>query len=317
VGTSLNRRVADYCRRHRLLVAGAPVLALVSGGADSVCLVHVLREIHDGPLVVLSIDHGLRPEAAEEVAAVEALARPLGAAFVGRALHLEDGPDLQERARDARLAAAREVADAHGCARIATGHTASDQAETVLFRLARGTGRSGALGIAPRRGRLVRPLLCLTRAETRQWCVDAGVGFTDDPSNLDPRFTRARLRHGLLDALAEVHPGAERNVAAFADRLRDEDALLDGLVADAWARCAGPRGLRVDALGREAPPLQRLLLRRLIADAGLPGGAREARHVERIAALLERPARIELPGGSASVAEGQLVVRRRVGEAAA
>jgi tRNA(Ile)-lysidine synthase len=311
VAASLERFVSDYCQRHDLLVPGERLLAMVSGGADSVCLMHVLSAIHDSPVVVLSVDHGLRSEAADETLAVRALAESLDMPCEIATLELEDGPDLQERARGARAAVATSVAERQGCSRIATGHTATDQAETVLFRIARGTGRSGALGMAPRRNEFIRPLLGITREQTAQWCVDNGLDVVDDPSNRDPRFTRSRVRHGLLPALRDIHEGAERNVVAFADHLRDEQQVISAVVQSAWRRCAGDRGLKVAPLGGEHPAVQRLLLRRLLADAGFSGGARESRHIERARDLLERPAQIELPGGHAAVIGEELVVTRR------
>src|SRR5262245_34032687 len=184
---SLVARVADYCARHDLLTAGGPVLALVSGGPDSTCLAHVLREIHDGPLPALVVDHGLRPEAGGEAEAAAVAMRALGLPVRLERLGLRPGPGAPERGRAARLAAARRAAAEEGADRIATGHTASDQAETVLFRLARGTGRTGALGMAPRRGALVRPLLCASGAETRRWCADRGLRTIADPANDDRR----------------------------------------------------------------------------------------------------------------------------------
>ena len=189
-------RVADHCRRHGLLPAGAPVLAMVSGGADSMCLMHMLAGIHDGPLGVLTIDHGLRPEAGPECAAVADAARDLGLEVRVERLCMSPGPGLQERARDLRLARARAVAVAGGYARIATGHTASDQAETVLFRIARGTGRTGALGIAPRRDELIRPLLPLDRDETRAWCAAQGLAVAD----------RGRLHADVIAAYRKSNP---------------------------------------------------------------------------------------------------------------
>ncbi|HET6690550.1 MAG TPA: ATP-binding protein, partial [Miltoncostaeaceae bacterium] len=139
----LQDRVAAHCRRHDLLPPGAPVLAMVSGGADSTCLMHLLTRLHDGPVGVLTVDHGLRPGSAEEAWRVVEAARGLGLRAHVASPGLAAGAGVQARARAARLAAAREVAAREGYARIATGHTASDQAETVLFRLARGTGRTG------------------------------------------------------------------------------------------------------------------------------------------------------------------------------
>ena len=306
--SSLEARVADHCRRHGLLPPGRPVLAMVSGGADSTCLMHLLAGLHDGRVGVLAVDHGLRPGSRDEARAALDAAAALGLAGHLETLALAPGPGVQERARDARLAAAHRVAEGEGYARIATGHTASDQAETVLFRLARGTGRTGALGMAPRRGPLVRPLLCATGAETRAWCAERGIAVVRDPSNEDPAHARARVRGGLVPALAAVHPGAERHVAAFADLLRDEGQLLAPLVDAAWERAWDGRGLRADALAAEPVAMRRLLMRRLLAGAGAGGEAMGARTLARALALLEGGSRAELPGGgSVALERGRLV----------
>jgi tRNA(Ile)-lysidine synthase len=284
---------------------------MVSGGPDSTCLMHLLAELHDGPVGVLTVDHGLRPESGEDARAVLRAARALGLAAHLAAPALEPGAGVQERAREARLAAARRVARQVGYARVATGHTASDQAETVLFRLARGAGRTGALGMAPRRGDLVRPLLCLTAAETRAWCRARGIAVVRDPSNEDPAYARARVRERLVPALRAVTPGAEIHVAAFAERLRDEAELLEPLVDAAWARAADERGLSAAALAAEPPAMRRLLVRRLAAEAGLPPGAWAAEPLERALALLDGPpgAVADLVGGAVAALErGRLVV---------
>jgi tRNA(Ile)-lysidine synthase len=306
VATTLEARVAAHCRRAELLPPGAPVLAMVSGGADSTCLMHVLPAIHDGPVGVLTVDHGLRPGSRDEAQAVLAAARALGLAAHLASPSLAPGPGLPRRARDARLDAARRVATEGGYARVATGHTASDQAETVLFRLARGAGRAGALGMAPRRDALIRPLLALTAADTRAWCRDRGIPVVHDPSNDDPAYARARVRGGLLPALAAVHPGAEAHVAAFAERLRDEDELLAPLIDAAWERAADRDGLRAGALAAEAPAMRRLLVRRLAAEAGLPPGAVAAGPLARALALLGGP-----PGGVADLAGGAVAALER------
>src|SRR3712207_1452654 len=112
-------------------------------------------------------------------------------------------------------------------------HTASDQAETVLYRLAVSPGRRALLGMEPRRGRLVRPLLEVTREDTRAYCRARGLAWREDPSNADRRFARARVRHDVLDALREVNPAAELNIAETARALRDEHEVIDRAAQDA------------------------------------------------------------------------------------
>jgi tRNA(Ile)-lysidine synthase len=306
--SALESRVAGHCHRHDLLPAGLPVLALVSGGPDSMCMLDVLLRLHDGPVGLLSMDHGLRPAAAGEVEMVARHAHAAGCAVHTESLAVAPGPGVQERARDARLACAARVAAEHGYARIAVGHTASDQAETVLFRIARGTGRAGATGMAPRRGPFIRPLLCVSRAETHAWCLDRGIPVADDPSNRDRTYGRVRVRHDLLPALEGIHPDAHRHVAHLAELLRDEGEVLMPLVDDAWDRCARQGGLDAESLAGEPAAMARLLVRRLVAEAGLPASAAERVHVERALDVAREGGRISVPGGGGVARErGTLV----------
>src|SRR5919197_2295325 len=157
----LAERVAEFITEHHVLEPEEPVLALVSGGADSLCLWGILRDL--GHLVeALHIEHGLRGAAGLDDAAFCA---GLGATVVP--VDLEEGPNLEARARDARYAAARD----HAAGRIvATGHTLTDQAETVVYRLASSSGVHALSAMRPRAGQLARPLLCVTAAATRDWC---------------------------------------------------------------------------------------------------------------------------------------------------
>ncbi len=287
------------------------MVVLVSGGADSMCLMHVLAEIHDGPLHVLSVDHGLRAAAAGESHAVVAEAHRLGLPAHVEALGLAPGAAAMERARDARLAVAERVRAEEGLDLIATGHTLTDHVETILFRAARGTGRTGALGIAPRRDRLVRPLLDVSRAEVRAWCDERGVTFVDDPTNADPRAARARVRHGLVPALEAIHPGAQANVARLAELLADEAEVVGAVVLAATVRVRRNEGLDVGLLALEPLAVRRLLVRTLMADAGLPGDALSS---EVVTAVLARAARgtgvLDVPGGLVAVDGGVLSAER-------
>ena len=302
----LDDRVTTYIERHAMVADGDRVLAMVSGGADSMCVMHLLAERYPGRLGVVSVDHGLRSDAAGEVRAVALAARELGVPVWCERLDLRGGAAVQQRARDARFMVARRLAATEGFTRIATGHTASDQAETVLFRIARGTGRTGALGMGAVDGDIIRPLLCVTADETRAWCRARGLKVVEDPSNVDPRYARSRVRHGLIPALAQVHPGAERAVVRFAEHLRDEANLLEEIVDEAWLRCYAGAGLDVSHLGREVPALARLLVRRLIRDADLTA---DSVWVDRCLALAARAGgTIQIPGGCAAVDRGVLVV---------
>ena len=303
----LKRRVAAHCRRHGLLPGGWRILLMVSGGPDSMCLLGLLARIHPPALLgVLSVDHGLRPEAPAEADLVRRTAALMDIPCEIARPDIVPGAGLPERARRARLEAATAAAARGRYARVATGHTADDQAETVLFRLARGTGRTGALGMAPRRDVFVRPLLPATRRETRAWCAANGMPFVDDPSNDDPTFARARLRGGLLPALGAVHPDAVRHVAAFSELLRDEEAVVAAAVDRAWERCSSGPGLARDALGAERPPVARLLVRRLFAAAGLSGDALGTAAVARALDLGEGGS-CQVPGGHAAVEGGRLI----------
>ena len=143
---------------------------------------------------------------------------------------------------------------------IATGHTASDQAETVLYRLASSPGRRSLLGIAERSGRLFGPLLVVTRSDTHDYCRADGLGWCEDESNLDTSLARNRIRHEILPALREIHPAAEQNIVATAEELREEAGLLD-LALRRGARAlrgrrqpAGRRGVGAGRAGAAAAP---------------------------------------------------------------
>lgn len=212
----------------RVAPAGS-LVAAVSGGADSVALAWALGQLRARwPLAGLAfVDHGLR-DVARERRAVRALAGELETTFFERRVALEPG-NLQASARRARYRVLIAIArTCPGRALVATGHTLSDQAETVLARLLRGAGLPGLSGLAPRRGRIVRPLLEVSRDETRA----LGLDFVDDPSNGDPRFQRNRLR-ALLVALGPERERFERALADLARQARTSTRILDALAGAA------------------------------------------------------------------------------------
>jgi tRNA(Ile)-lysidine synthase len=219
----LASRVAAYIAEHALLERGEPVLVLVSGGADSVCAWGVLRGLGYAA-EALHVEHGLR---GADGLADAAHCAGLGAEVV--AVDVPAGANVEARAREARYAAAREHADGRP---IATGHTLSDQAETVLYRLVSSSGARAIRAMRPSAGGIVRPLLCATAAETREWCAENGVRPREDATNTDIRLRRNLIRREVMPALRRVHPGAEVNLARSAELLGELDELLRELAGE-------------------------------------------------------------------------------------
>ena len=264
-------------------LGGGPVVVLLSGGRDSVCLLD-LAVSRAGPVTALHVNYGLRESADGDEAHCAALCERLGATLV---VHRPGRPpegNLQAWARAERYGAAERLDGL-----IATGHTASDQVETVLYRLAASPGRRALLGMREREGRLVRPLLACTRDETAAHCRARGLTWREDPTNDDPAFARNRVRHELLPAFRGLHPAAEENVLRTLEVLRDEAAVLDDLIAPE------PDVARLAAL---PPALRRLTVQ---AMAGRPVGAR----TDEILALGARggTAALDLGGGLRAVVE--------------
>lgn len=225
---------------------------------------------------VASLDHGLRAEAAAEVELVRAWAQARGVAFHTRALALATGPGVEARARDARYAALLDLARTQGFGAIATAHTATDQAETVVMRLTRGAAGRGAAGIHAQRGdRVVRPLLFATRADTERYVALRGLEAVADPMNDDISFLRVRVRREVLPALERaVGPHAVPALARFAQYAAEDDAWLqaEALRGLERARVDGGGGSRLDLLAIRAmgAPLRRRALAAWLSEQGVP-----------------------------------------------
>ena len=221
--------------------AGAHVLVAVSGGCDSVSLLHLLRfAAEDAELRVTAahFDHAMRAGSEKDAAWVRGVCRGWGVPLVEA--RAEAPPRTEEEARDARYAFLRRARAECGATHVATAHHADDQAETVLFRALRGTGVSGLAGIAPADGTgLVRPLLPFWRAEIVRYARSAGLSWRDDPTNalVDPARNRIRLR---LLPWIERHlaPGARRSLVRLAELAREEEAAWDSILAPILAEVA-------------------------------------------------------------------------------
>lgn len=294
-------------REGGLLVSGTPVVAMLSGGRDSVCLTDLaVRLLGPDAVTALHVNYGLRDDSDTDEAHCAALCEQLGIRLEAERPRRPEGPgNLQSWARDTRYAAAARLALPHD-AMIATGHTADDQVETILYRLASSPSRRALLGMRPRDGSLVRPLLDFTREETTAYCEARGLQWRDDPTNAEGDYARNRVRHRLAPALAEIHPAAARNVLRTAELLRDEAEVLDVLVdAEIDGDNGSGRGtIELERLAALPAPLRRLVIQRLADTAAgrpVPGAAN---HADQVAALRRTgTAMLDLGGGVRAVVE--------------
>jgi tRNA(Ile)-lysidine synthase len=338
------------CLTRAGLEPGDLVLVACSGGADSLAL--AAAAAFEAPRLGLTaggvtVDHGLQAGSAEQAAKVAKVltaigidpvlslsaavaARPRaagchgpagtvapGSADPGAASPADPGdyPGPEAAARAARYQALDRAAAAAGAAAILLGHTRDDQAETVLLGLARGSGARSLAGMPERNGRYLRPLLGISRAETRAACAAQNLEPWDDPQNADPGYARARVRHRLLPVLErELGPGVTEALARSADLLRADADFLDYLARTASERIAGggagasPRGstaaagpgLAIEELAALPAAIRSRVLRNAAIAAGCPPGALTAGHVAALDALVtgwhgQRGA--DLPGG--------------------
>ena len=295
-----------------LLAPGGRVLVLVSGGQDSTCLLDVALAVAGREAVMaLHVNYGLRPAADADAALCRELCAALGVELAVRAPAGAPSGNMQAWARGERYAAAGELAAAHE-ADVAAGHTASDQVETVLYRLAASPGRRALLGMRSRSGSLIRPLLGVSRRETEAYCRERGLPFTTDAGNASPVFARNRVRHRLVPALRQIHPAAESNVLRTVEQLRDEAEVLDAAVGQARATLGERPAVRDLAALR--PALARLILQDMADELAGPGAPAVGRRLEEVLSLASHGGTATLDLGTGLLAEvryGHVSVQRR------
>jgi len=238
------KRVLDT---HGLIDHGDNVLVAVSGGIDSVVLLHVLARLApelEITLQVAHLNHGWRDEASDrDEAFVRALAESLGLLCVvdqldETELELHRGAGREGAAREVRQRFLLEASEQHGASRIATGHTRDDRAETILYNLARGAGSTGISGIAPCRGRFIRPLIETSRAEVLAFAQSEGLEWREDLTNEDVSFDRNRIRHRILPELREINPRAAEAICRAGDHAEDAATVERLLMEKLWPQVA-------------------------------------------------------------------------------
>ena len=298
-------RIENTISRYNMIPTGTRLGVAVSGGADSVFLLHALLERGGVPLTVLHVNHGLRASESDlDASFVEGLARALGLPFIGRRMGAVAG-NLEQFCRRERMGFVGPVIAEGVVDRVATGHTASDQAETVLMRLLRGTGTTGLRGVLPVTAQgLVRPLLGVRREEVRGWLRARGMEWREDASNLSEAFLRNRVRARLLPVMRELDANVEAALERVAElAVSDEDYWrreAEAVLAKCGRRERG--ALVIDR--RELAELHPALLTRVVR-LGLEqvfGGLRrvDRGHVERVAELAvgeSGEGAVEVPGG--------------------
>jgi tRNA(Ile)-lysidine synthase len=306
----LERKVEKIVAAEKLLAGGETVVVGVSAGPDSMALWHLLLVLAGKlrlTLIAAYADHGLRPaETAAEVQLVRDTAAAAGMACEIGVLPVREqakaeGLSLEHAGRELRYRFLRQVAARHGASLVAVGHTADDQAEELLLRLVRGTGRKGLSGMTPLAGDLIRPLLGVPKAELLDYLRDRGITHCTDSSNTDRRYLRNRVRLELLPWL-ETHcnPGIRQTMRQTAAVLQDEESLLAELAAAAWEQVAETSGpeLRLALAGLLAQPvaIQRRLLEQAVVRCGSAPSFRLIEQLRRLVTAPE-PGRLHLGQG--------------------
>ncbi len=322
----MRRQVEEAIIKHGLLQPGGQVLAAVSGGADSVCLLYVLAQMREEwsiELKALHVHHGLRGEEADRDAAfTKALCGKLSVQCSIRyvdvhAFSEEKKLSEEEAARELRYQVLEEAADqwerqSGREVRIAVAHHGDDNVETILHNLFRGSGLKGLGGISPMRGRIIRPLLTLTRQEILRFLKEEGVGYCQDQTNLEADRTRNKLRLKVLPMIcSDINVRAGEHILQAAERMRQADRYLEQQAA-LWLRQYGiledgqdgqeetaRSGADAKALRREPAIIQTYVIRQMIGD--MTGSKKDITsvHVEEVRELLEKQAgrQADLPYG--------------------
>lgn len=255
------KKVFSYMERHRMIVPGDKIIAGVSGGADSVCLLFLLLEYCRRvpvSLCAVHVNHCIRADSGQDAQFVESLCRELGIPFYlaredVRGLAAREKLSEEDAGRIARYRAFRRAAEEMGGTKIAVAHNMGDNAETMLFHLFRGSGLKGLCGIAPVRDNVIHPLLCLERREVEAYLAERGISWRTDSTNGEDHYRRNRIRHHILPyAESEIAQGAAVRMCRTAELLSETEDYLERQTREAWGRCVRAVGQADAVLERPA-----------------------------------------------------------------
>lgn len=286
--------IRRFAELHGLPARDSGVLLAVSGGADSMALLHAMCALapqYGWRLCIAHLNHRLRTEAVRDAAFVGEAAAVAGVPVVTGGADVSahaarSGLSIEMAARELRYTFLADTAAAQACTCIVTAHTAGDQAETVLMRMARGCGLTGLRGIPPvgETGgvTLLRPLLAVSRAQIEAYLAQAGQAWREDASNADPAYRRNRVRHNVLPVIAaELNPRAEAALCRLAALADEDEAVLSALAGERLPHCLmGAGDLSVPALLATVPAIRRRVLLRWLYDGGVPAESVTAERVE-------------------------------------
>lgn len=287
--------------RHQMLHPGDTVLAALSGGADSMALLHVLYELKEEyniHIIAAHFNHGIRGEEAKrDENFCVAVCRDLGIElFVGSenipVLAEKNGMGIEECGRKERYAFFERIAPN---AKIATAHTLSDCEETFLFNLARGASLKGLGSIPPVRGNIIRPLIYCSRADIENYCTEKGIAFVTDSTNLSDEYTRNSIRHNIVPQLKKINPSFDAAFERCVSNLREDEELLDILSLSVLENARAENGYRAEILNTVHPSLKRRAIAKIIED--FTGEKPQAHHIEAVCGIV-------YDGGSTQILTG-------------
>jgi len=302
------RRVLADIQKHHMLERGGKVILGLSGGADSVALLHVLlalRPLLAPAVTCVHIHHGLRGASADaDERFCQVLCERLAVPFISRRVDValyaaENGLSVEEAGRMLRYAVFEEIRQSENAQKIAVAHHLNDQAETILMRLVRGTGAAGLAGIPPVRGVIIRPMLGIPRAEIEAYCAANGIAYRTDETNADERYTRNKIRHALLPLIErEMNPSALWTLARMASLAAEENEALERFAEQAFAACVSNDTIHIPQLSAQPPAIRRRIVRRVLAERV---GLKDLHfvHVDDILSLAvgQTGKSVQLPGG--------------------